>query len=271
MAGGELRDAASKLRAVASCQAGSLPGRAGVQRGWSSWLLALALLLAVPLVVAAQSANVAVGSTVRVSGTDGQGLNLRESPGWTALVLLRLPEGTLLEVVGPARQADALRWLNVREPGGKTGWVAADFAAVVSTPTAVPTRAAAGSSEPTPTGVPSTSSATPTSGPEPTATAAPGNALEVDPRVKYPETAEREQTLTVTVTRNGAPVRDVQVVAITQDSDPPLVRELDPTNAEGVTTRSFDIRREKGTVVLVVVAVAPDGGKGNKSVSYFRR
>ena len=95
--------------------------------------------------------------------------------------------------------------------------------------------------------------------------------IEYDPRVKFPETSQREQTLTVTVTRDGVPVPGAQVTAITQDSDQELIREFDPTDEEGKTVRSFSIRREKGTIVLLVTAVAPDGGKGEKEVSYFRR
>ena len=236
---------------------GTLRGIGWVARA-ASGLLALTLAFVLPLAGAAEGADVPTGSTVRVANTDGAGLNLREAPGLGAAVVVLVAEGTVLEVIGRERQADGLRWLNVRAPGGQSGWAAADFLSVVSTPTPTATpRAASGSSANagTPTPTPSRS----------------GGRLEVDARIKLPETDARDQEITVTVLRRGQPVPGAQVQVTTRDADPPLVRELDPTDAEGRTVREFDIRREKGTVVLLVTAVAPDGGEGEDTVSYFRR
>jgi uncharacterized protein YraI len=240
--------------------------RTPLRRRWV-WPLAAFATLAIPLVVLAQAVELPVGSVVRVANTDGQRLNVRDAPSRAAAVVVRVEDGVALEVVGPERAAEGLRWLNVREPSGKSGWGAADFLTVVSTPTPVPA---------TPTPVPAAAAApavAPTATPlPPTPTPVP-TGLEVDPRIKVPEIAGsgRDQTLTVTVTSNGAPLRDIQVVAVTQNADPPIVRELPPTDEAGRTSRTFDVRKEKGTVVLVVIAVAPDGEKAHRSASYFVR
>ena len=248
------------------CVLGLLPlGRA---------LLALAvgaLVLLGPFGVAAQSADLPVGSTARVVDTGGVGLNLRSAPSRAGVVVARLPEGTVLDVTGPEQAGDGLRWIPVREPEGKTGWVAAQYLAAIpgvvatggppsvgaATPTAVPTPRATA----TPAPAPATPLPTPTPGPP----------VDVDARLKFPETDHRDQGITVTVTRFGVPVPDARVWLTVEDSDPLLVRELPPTNFEGQTARTFDIRREKGTVILLVTAEAPDGGKGRQTVSFFRR
>jgi hypothetical protein len=66
-------------------------------------------------------------------------------------------------------------------------------------------------------------------------------------------------------------VRDAQVVVLVQDTDPPLVHEFPPTDAEGRTTKTFQGRREAGKVWLVIIVATPDGERGHKSVAYTRR
>ncbi|HYU18605.1 MAG TPA: SH3 domain-containing protein [Chloroflexota bacterium] len=241
-------------------------------RWWSAiGLLPLAIVILAPFEVGAQSADPPVGSTVRVVDTGGRGLNLRNGPGLSAPVALSVDEGTTLQVLGPARPADGFRWIELREPGGMVGWAAVDFLLVVSgpssTPTPTPTRVVAAPSAPTATSTPTLE---PTQGPELTATPTPTNGLEIEARVKVPETADKDQTLTVTVYRNGAPAPDIQVVAVVQNTDPPIIRDMEPTDSNGRTVRSFVVR-DKGTIVIVVIAVAPDGTKGHQTVSYFRR
>jgi len=237
-------------------------------------LLALAvgaLVLLGPLGAAAQSADLPVGTTARVVDTGGEGLNLRSAPSRTGVVVARLPEGTILDVTGPEQAGDGMRWIPVREPEGKTGWVAAQFLAAVfkAVATGGPSvvGAATPTAEPTPRATPTPALALTTPLPTPT----PGPPVDVDARVKFPETDHRDQGITVTVTRLGVPVPDARVWVTVEDSDPLLVRELAPTNLEGQAVRTFDIRKEKGTVVLLVTAEAPDGGKGRQTVSFFRR
>ena len=68
---------------------------------------------------------------VRVTGTNGSGVNLRARAGERGQRIKTVPEGTTLELVGADEQADGMTWRNVREPGGSTGWVAARFVARV--------------------------------------------------------------------------------------------------------------------------------------------
>jgi hypothetical protein len=49
------------------------------------------------------------------------------------------------------------------------------------------------------------------------------------------------------------------------------LKTLEPTDDEGRTFRDFTLGRNKGTVSMVISAVAPDGGKGQTEASYFVR
>ena len=64
---------------------------------------------------------------VRVANTEGQGANMRQSPSTTAEIVRSVPEGTIVDVVGPDQQGGGRTWRNIREPGGATGWVAAEL------------------------------------------------------------------------------------------------------------------------------------------------
>jgi hypothetical protein len=70
---------------------------------------------------------VAGGPTVRVAGTDGQGVTLRERPGTGGRRLTVVPEGSRLTVIGEDQQADGRGWRNVRTASGASGWVAAEY------------------------------------------------------------------------------------------------------------------------------------------------
>ena len=236
--------------------------------GIGGLLVTLALLFVAVAPGAAQASDPPVGSRLRVANTDGQGLNLRAGPGVTEAVLARLDEGTELEVVGAARAAGGARWIEVRQSGGQRGWISLEYAAVVSTPapTATPTPRA------TPT--PETAAEAPSAAMQPTVepTATPGPPVDVEAKVKFPETSGREQEITVWVTRRGAPVPGAVVTATNEDGDDdPQERVFDPTDEEGKARRSFSIRRDKGTVQVTLKAVAPDGGTGQTTVEYFRR
>ncbi|MDP8923825.1 MAG: SH3 domain-containing protein [Chloroflexota bacterium] len=80
--------------------------------------------------VAAQASPApAGGARLRVVNTENQGVRLRQRPSTEGQILRSLPEGTVVEVVGPDESADGITWRNVREPGGAVGWVAAEFVA----------------------------------------------------------------------------------------------------------------------------------------------
>lgn len=232
--------------------------------GWSAALAVLLALTAAGSAALAQTNGPPVGSTVRVANTDGQRLNLRAGPSVDQAVLARLPEGTILTVTGAAQTAGGIRWVPVRDASGQAGWVAGQYLVVASTPTPTATTAtptASPAATPTPSGTPLAASP---AGPK-------GAPLQVEAKLKFPETDGRSQEITVWVTRDGAPVPGAIVTIEARDGDQELYRELDPTDENGRTRREFDIRHEKGTVELQVEAIAPDGGEGRTTVSYFRR
>jgi hypothetical protein len=64
---------------------------------------------------------------VRVTGTDGSGVSLREKPSATARRLTVVPEGARLTIIGEDTQAEGRTWRNVKTSGGATGWVAGQY------------------------------------------------------------------------------------------------------------------------------------------------
>jgi hypothetical protein len=74
-----------------------------------------------------EGAGQGTGPTVRVAGTDGQGVTLREKPGTTGRRLSVVPEGARLTVIGDDADADGRTWRNVRTSGGASGWVAGEY------------------------------------------------------------------------------------------------------------------------------------------------
>lgn len=66
---------------------------------------------------------------LQVANAGGGGVNLRRDPGQGGERLSTLPEGTLVEIVGPDRTVDGMNWRNVRTLQGDVGWIAADFLA----------------------------------------------------------------------------------------------------------------------------------------------
>jgi hypothetical protein len=67
------------------------------------------------------------GEQVKVSETDGTGVNMRERPGAAGPVIKTIPDGAVLLVVGEDRQMDGKAWKNVRDDTGSTGWIAAEL------------------------------------------------------------------------------------------------------------------------------------------------
>mgnify|MGYP005858928751 FL=1 len=64
---------------------------------------------------------------LRVVNTGDQGLLMRDQPGRSGKPIASLPEGTTLEIAGPEQTADDITWRQVKEKGGKVGWVAAQY------------------------------------------------------------------------------------------------------------------------------------------------
>ena len=72
----------------------------------------------------------------QVTGTEGAGVQLRQTPGGAALAVYR--EGTPLVQLGPDTAVAGVPWRHVRTPEGHEGWVAAEYTAPV--PAAAPVR-----------------------------------------------------------------------------------------------------------------------------------
>jgi hypothetical protein len=105
---------------------------------------------------------------VWVTNVEGGSANVRAEPSTSAPILTQLPEGTVLELAGPNREAEGRLWRNVRLPDGRTGWIAASLLAPVAP-------------SPMPRGVPSP-------GPLPTPTATPpAGPVEAPPQGPLPE------------------------------------------------------------------------------------
>jgi SH3-like domain-containing protein len=64
---------------------------------------------------------------LKVANTEGQGANMRQRPSTNAPVLRTLAEGTIVEAIGGETNAEGRAWRNVRDPGGATGYIAAEL------------------------------------------------------------------------------------------------------------------------------------------------
>ena len=99
---------------------------------WSLALVcavALAPLVPSPTPVVAQEAGLAAGGTATVANTDGDGVVLREGPGYDARVLEGFPEGTAVTLTdGPIAAADGSVWYGVVVEG-RDGYIVSDYLA----------------------------------------------------------------------------------------------------------------------------------------------
>jgi hypothetical protein len=71
-----------------------------------------------------------IGELVMVSGTGGEGLNLRNCPATSCMALIDMPDGTVMEVVGGPTTADGYTWWNLSGTVGGvnyTGWAIQNF------------------------------------------------------------------------------------------------------------------------------------------------
>jgi len=92
----------------------------------------LAVACALPLLATpafAQETGLAPGGTATVANTDGDGVVLREGPGYDALVLNGFPEGTAVSLTdGPIYAEDGSVWYGV-EVEGQAGYIVSDYLA----------------------------------------------------------------------------------------------------------------------------------------------
>jgi 3D (Asp-Asp-Asp) domain-containing protein len=74
----------------------------------------------------AKAAELKAGSVVRVTGTDGNGLRVRSTPGVNSKVLATIKDGQRLEILDGPRTADGLDWYQVKSES-LTGWSNAKY------------------------------------------------------------------------------------------------------------------------------------------------
>jgi DNA-binding CsgD family transcriptional regulator len=70
---------------------------------------------------------VQVGPFARVTGTDGDCLNIREAPSTTAKITACYPDGVLLVPLGERSTADGMQWALVDTPARIRGWASTEF------------------------------------------------------------------------------------------------------------------------------------------------
>jgi SH3-like domain-containing protein len=74
-----------------------------------------------------------VGERLQIANTGGEGANLRRDPGQNGDRIKTVPEGSLVEIVGPDRTIEGTVWRNIRDLQGDVGWVAGGFLALEGT------------------------------------------------------------------------------------------------------------------------------------------
>lgn len=72
-------------------------------------------------------AELGSGSQVKVTGTEGLGVNLREGSGVTFGIVETIADETRLEILDGPIEADGYTWWQARLEDGREGWVVQDF------------------------------------------------------------------------------------------------------------------------------------------------
>lgn len=80
--------------------------------------------------------QMALGSYVQISGTEGAGLRIRSTPGLASDTVFLGEESETFQVKDGPRQADGYTWWYIVAPYDETraGWAAANYLAVVPAP-----------------------------------------------------------------------------------------------------------------------------------------
>lgn len=229
-----------------------------------------------------------------IPGADGQPVSLRSGPALDQPVVASLTAYEVVTPLGPAHQDGVTRWLPVKTAANQIGWVEEPYLAAVGTvssPSPEPVVAEASppapaladvSPPPPPVASPApTEASLPPAAPASESTSAttvaavpmqPVRPLAIETKLKFPEAKDRYQEITIWVTRDGVPVPDAVVTLFIEDDEDEPTRVLEPTNVDGRTRREFSIgKEEKGSIEVVVSALAPDGGAGRTTTAYFRR
>lgn len=89
-------------------------------------LAILCMVLSIPFTLGlAQESGFEIGQKVKVS-TVGSNLNLRQGPGLSFPIVTKLPDGTILTVVGGPEKSDGYRWWEIEGSLGR-GWAADEY------------------------------------------------------------------------------------------------------------------------------------------------
>jgi hypothetical protein len=224
------------------------------------------------------AATTGTGQKVRVANTGGTGVRMRTEPSLKGAIAARLADGTQLEIVGENKTADGLTWRNVRAPGDGRGWVAADYLVAVSGSTTTSTTtqssaAPASTSAPAATSAPASNTNTAQSRPATgtTSNAASGASassdfLKVEVSVKQAKVKGEEQTVSITVTKDGQPVSGAAVTVKTSPTGETPVAAA--TDGSGKTSVSWKPTGSPGFIGVGVSALAPDGSAGVGGASF---
>jgi len=263
---------------------------AGMAASGLTLILSAAMVSGSPTAQAQGDAPPADGLIV-VPGADGAPVGLRSGPAVDQPVIASLVPYEVVAPLGQAITDGTTRWLPVKTAANQVGWVSEQYVAPASAastvasaspePVIAETLPTPPSSEPVvaegllpPPPLPSSPIPLASSAPEAATASAPllpVRPLAIETKLKYPEAKGRHQEITIWVTRDGVPVPGAMVTISTEDDEDEPLRVLEPTNADGRTRREFAIGREKGSIELMVSAVAPDGGEGRTTATYFRR
>lgn len=90
----------------------------------------------VPVPTPTASPEIAIGRYVRVSGTEGAGVSLRQEPDVNSLRLGIGQEGEIFIVVNGPRAAGGYTWWQVRDPADETrqGWAVGNYLQPIERP-----------------------------------------------------------------------------------------------------------------------------------------
>jgi hypothetical protein len=236
---------------------------------------------------------------VRVSNVEGGSANVRSEPSTSAEIVAGVAEGTVLDLIGPDRDAEDRTWRNVRLPDGPNGWIAATLVQNVAgpAPAAAPSPAPSPAAAPPPPSdtPPAEQSATPpapapAASPEPAPTtteAAPsgsapastsgttargtGNGIVVESIVRDAVLTGGTQLVKVRVTREGGGGVEGAWVDVTARLDARRFRaiRLDRTNRDGWTEIEWNMEGPAGTYQVIVEARLEETGPATTATSSF--
>jgi hypothetical protein len=235
---------------------------------------------------ASSGASTSSGPTTRQGTATGErvrvlsgGANMRADTSTSADIVVEVPEGTTLDIIGSNKDSEDRIWRNVRW-NDKSGWIASTLLETISTPptpspSPAPRPAASSQSSPPPASQPPADEATddqPDDSTEATASPSPtsqsssstssgntfqgsGNGLTVEGIIRDLNLSGGKQQVKVRVTRNGGGVSDA-FVNVTARLDAKRFRsiKLDNTNKDGYTEVEWDMEGPAGTYEVLVEA-----------------